>query len=119
MVARTSTPIFSKSTVVVALAEDLGSASCEQLQVECNDLQHGILSGAIRNLVIDCSDSKCLGGAALGLLLRLWKTTQRHGGSFCMCGLSPLSLEMLRVVKLDRLWPIHRSLLEATADLGG
>lgn len=113
MIARNSNQIFREGTVVVALAENLGSSNCQKLQAECNDLQDGLRRGTIRNIVIDCSATNCLGCAAIGLLLRLWKTTQKHDGHFAICGLSSLSIELLRVVKLNRLWPSYSSLDEA------
>lgn len=114
-----SNQVTRNKTVIFTMAENVGSKYCDNFHDEISEIQDGIRKGSIRNLVIDCSKTKVFGGAALGLLLRLWKTTQQHGGTFSMCGLSPFGIEMLRVVKLNRLWPIHPSLAEATSDLGG
>lgn len=112
MVASTSNHVFRQNWVIVALAENLGSSNCQKLQADCNDLQDRLRCGAIRNIVVDCSATKCLGGAALGLLVRLWKSVKQNGGSFVICGLPSIGVETLRVVKLHHLWPIYATLDE-------
>lgn len=101
--------IRKNSTAIIALSGHVGSSNCHEFQAECGHLQERLECRQVRNVVVDCSASAGLGCAALGLLLRLWKTTRRCHGQFSMCSLSRENLDLLRVVKLDGLWPIYDS----------
>ena len=105
-------------SVIRVLATDLGSATCQKIQLECDRLQAALRLGTARHVVMDCSGTVSLGCTALGLLLRVGKTTQRHGGHFAVCSLSPLGLEVVRLVKLHRVWALYNSTTEALDAIG-
>src|SRR5262245_56337661 len=91
------------SIAVITLKGHSGSSNCQELQAECTQIQGRVEQRQVRNVIVDCSDSDGLGCTALGLLLRLWKSTRRVDGRFCMCNLSSENLDLLKVVKLDGL----------------
>lgn len=101
-------------TVVIAFPRNL---RCHYFQAECQRLEEDLRRGVVKNVVIDCSHTTCFGCTALGLIVRLWKTTNSYGGRFSMCCLSELHQEMLSVMRLNGLWPIYASRAEALEEV--
>jgi anti-anti-sigma factor len=67
----------------------------------------------VHNVVIDLKHTDYCGSSALGLLASLEAKCRDRGGRMAVCHASPHLQEVIRVTKLDRLWPLCRSLDEA------
>lgn len=105
--------IHKNGTAVIALGQRAGSTNCNEVQQVCGELQERLEHRQVRNIVVDCADATGLGCSTLGLFLRLWKTARQCDGRFSMCGVSSEDRDVLRLVKLDGLWPIYDSRQEA------
>ncbi len=46
------------------------------------------------------------GSTALGFFLKLWKRIRSVDGKMAFCNVSPYEQEVLRLTRLDTLWPI-------------
>ena len=59
-----------------------------------------------RNVVLDFEDTDYYGSTALGFFLKLWKRIRRVDGKMAFCNVSLHEQEVLRLTRLDTLWPI-------------
>lgn len=58
-------------------------------------------------LVVDLGYTRFFGTRFLELLLRLWNRLRKEGGELALCNLSGHCREILRVSRLDMVWPIY------------
>ncbi len=65
----------------------------------------------VKHLVVDLSCTQYFGSGFIESLFRAHNRMKRKGGRFALCGLQSYPMEIVRVSKLDALWPIF-----ATAD---
>ncbi len=66
-------------------------------------------------LLLDLAHTSFIGSAFIELLVRAWKRLKTRGGSMALCGLQPFCLEVLRIVRLDTVLPMHPTRSEAIA----
>jgi len=64
-------------------------------------------------LLVDLREVKSFGSAFLALLIRLWKNVSAKAGMMALSGVSPTVRELLRMTKLDTVWPIYDRRSEA------
>jgi anti-anti-sigma factor len=100
-------------TVVVTPLADLGELAYPQLEAGANELL-GVLDHApARNLVLDFHRAAYNGSTVLPFFLRLWMRVSRHSGRMALCNITAHEKDLLRITKLDQLWPICGSRGEA------
>lgn len=63
--------------------------------------------------VIDMSETSFIGSSFIELLVRAWKRIKNRHGTMALCAVHPLCREILRVARLDTIWPIYASRSEA------
>lgn len=68
-------------------------------------------------LILDLSQTTYIGSSFIELLLRAWKRVRERQGSLTLCGLQPFCAEVMKISRLDRLWPIYATREEALAAL--
>jgi anti-sigma B factor antagonist len=66
-------------------------------------------------IVIDASQTSFIGSTFIEILVRAWKRLGERGGSMVLCGVQPFCAEVMRVTRLDTLWPTRATLEEAIA----
>jgi len=85
-----------------------------------------ILAGMILNrireidvplVIVDLAGVELFDSMFLSVLLRCWKSSATRGGMMVICGAGERALELLKIVKLDLLWPIYGNREEAMAAL--
>jgi len=59
-----------------------------------------------KHVIIDLFGTDYYGSTALGFFVKLWKRVRDHGGRMAFCNMSAHELEVLKVTKLDTLWPL-------------
>lgn len=64
-------------------------------------------------LIIDLTGVQLFGSIFLTVLLRCWKACVTRGGMMVICGAGERVRELLKIVRLDMLWPIYGSRNEA------
>jgi len=68
-------------------------------------------------LILDLSQTSFIGSSFIELLIRAWKRLKDRGGSLSLCGVQPFCAEVLKVTRLDTVWPIYADRREALAAL--
>jgi anti-anti-sigma factor len=100
--------------VVITPPGDLGEFALEHFHTEAERALHAFETEPHkRHVVIDFKNTQMFGSSALGFFARLWKRVRARGGSMVLCNLSPFEEELLKVTKLDTLWPAYDSIDEA------
>jgi anti-anti-sigma factor len=70
-----------------------------------------------RNILLDFEGTDYYGSTALGLFLKLWKRVRSLDGNMAFCNVSEHEREVLRLTRLDSLWPICGTREEALETL--
>lgn len=93
------------NVLVLAAHGDLGSLEDQEIGVELKAALEVLQKNAIKNVVIDFADSKFFGSTMLGAMIKLWKRVSAAQGKMALCNLSNHEHEVLKVTKLDAVWP--------------
>jgi anti-anti-sigma factor len=102
-------------TVVVTPMADLGELAYPQLEAGANELLELFGHAPARHLVLDFHQAAYDGSTVLPFFLKLWLRVTRHSGRMALCNVSEHERDLLRITKLDKLWPICGSRGEALA----
>jgi stage II sporulation protein AA (anti-sigma F factor antagonist) len=105
-------------TLVVTPRADLGEIEYQHIHSEAKHLFGYLNDPAVRNIVLDFQQTAYYGSSALAFFVRLWKKVSTRGGRMAFCNVSPQEKEILRLTKLDSLWPICGSREEAMHTVG-
>jgi anti-sigma B factor antagonist len=101
-------------TAVIHLEGDFGEFAITELETLIQQtLQRFDEMPEVRNIVIDLAHTDYCGSSALGLFASLEAKCRGRGGLLAVCHASRHVREIMRVTKLDRLWPLCESLDEA------
>jgi anti-anti-sigma factor len=103
----------SGDTLIVTPLKNLSELDYEQIQRGGRELLELLSIAPVKNLLIDFQKTDSFGSTALGFLVRLWKKIRDRNGSMALCNLSENEKEILKITKLDSLWPLCDSLEEA------
>jgi anti-anti-sigma factor len=68
-------------------------------------------------VIIDMSATTYVGSSFIELLVRAWKRLKHRHGLMALCALRPFCREVMRVARLDSIWPIYASRGEAMSAL--
>jgi len=66
-----------------------------------------------RRLVLDFGQVQYISSMAIGILVQLHRKTAALKGLLVLCNLSPRLMELLKIMKLDRLIPVKATQAEA------
>jgi anti-anti-sigma factor len=70
-------------------------------------------------LVVDLSGTKYFGSRFIEALFRAHNRMKRKGGRFALSGLQPYPEEVIRISRLDTIWPLFKTPEDAVRVLGG
>ena len=70
-------------------------------------------SGGINRLIIDCSKLSHISSVGLGALLRLHTRVAKQGGEVKLCGVSGMPMQVLSMMRLDRVFGIYPDIDQA------
>ncbi len=107
------------NTLVLNPLIHLGNLNEPEISVETQDLLDFLNRSASANLVIDLAHGDYLGTSMLGAFVKLWKRVSQRGGRLALCNVSESVIQVLRVTKLQTVWPIYSSREQALAAVGG
>jgi anti-sigma B factor antagonist len=104
------------ATVVLTPLTDLRELDYREIESGAKEVL-ALLGGAppVKNVVLDFHKTDFYGSTALGFFVKLWKRVRAGGGNMAFCHLSAHELEVLRVTKLDKVWPVCATRAEALA----
>jgi len=115
--------IFSRetsgNTLILNPLIHLGSLNEPEIALETQDLLDFLNHTASANLVIDLAHGDYLGTSMLGAMVKLWKRVSQRGGRLALCNVSDSVTQVLRVTKLQTVWPIYGNRDQALAAVGG
>ena len=103
----------SGSTLTVTVCRNVSSLMEDRIDLELAEVIRQLQPPEIRHLVIDFSPVDYFGSGLLEALLELWRHIKSRPGTMALCGLSKVTLEILRVGRFDTLWPIFATRDEA------
>lgn len=117
---RHSNPIFEvghdRDTLIVAPARKAAQQDRAQFAEEIAAMLRVLEEEPARHVVVDFRGKSYFGCTEFAFFfLQLWNAADKQGGRMALCGLSDHEREMLRVSKLDGLWPICRTRKTALA----
>jgi anti-sigma B factor antagonist len=107
------------NTIVLNPLIHLGSLHEPEIAHETEDLLDFLNQLASANLVIDLANGDYLGTSMLGAVVKLWKRVSQRGGRLALCNVSEGVVQVLRVTKLQTVWPIYPSRDQALSAIGG
>jgi anti-anti-sigma factor len=101
------------ATLVVTPLTDLREFEYQGIEAGGAGALSLLEGGAVKNVVLDFRRTDYYGSTALGFFVKLWRRVSGRGGRMAFCNLSAHEREVLRVTRLDSLWPICGSREEA------
>ena len=105
------------STLVIAPQCDVSALEEETIRSELKDILQVLEDSPAESLIIDLKCCPHFGSTMLGALIKLWRRMLRLQGRMALCHVSEFECEVLKVTKLDGVWPIYGTRAEALAEL--
>ena len=68
-------------------------------------------------IVLDLSKTEYFDSQFVEVMIRVWKRIRQRDGDMSLSGLSPFCGDVIRILKLDSIWGIHKTRDEAVAAL--
>jgi anti-anti-sigma factor len=106
-------------TIIITPLTDLRELDYQQVEAGARDILHLFGNNGIKNVVLDFHKTDYYGSTALGFFVKLWKRVRERSGRMAFCGVSDHEREILKVTRLDGLWPIWSSREEAVRAVQG
>jgi len=96
--------------VIVIVADGgLNKGTAEQIT---DVVQHAIDCG-MKGIIVDCAKLDILSSAGLAKLLMLHKRMDQHGGTVKIAGLQGMSVQVLRLARLDKMFELYPDVAQA------
>ncbi|MFD5799249.1 STAS domain-containing protein [Streptomyces diastatochromogenes] len=105
----------SASVTVVTLEGELDTCTCSTLR----EVLVGLINDGHFQLVIDMRELDFIESPGIGVLVGALKRLRVHGGRLALSGAQGQVRKHLRITRLDRIFPIHPTALEAEESLSG
>ena len=102
-------------TVIVTPVRNLGEFAYQEVENEAATVLSLLDKGDVKNVVLDFQKTDHYGSTALGFFIKLLKRVRSLHGQMALCHVSAHELDILRLLKLDKVWPICASRDEALA----
>jgi anti-anti-sigma factor len=108
----------SGRTLAVELGSSYPSIDRSQLQALSRRLLSLLDERGLARLLVDMSRTEHFGAGLVGVLARAMRQAEANGQEVVICGADENALEIFRITRLDRRWPIYASKRNALRDLG-
>ena len=100
-------------TIIVTPLSNLAEFEYQPIEAGAADLFALLGASPAKNVVMDFHRTDYCGSTALAFFTRLWKRVRDRGGHMAFCNVSEHEKSVLRITRLDGLWPICSSREEA------
>lgn len=111
--------MHQNGATIVELDERYDSLDDELLEDLSDVLLETASDPANSFLVLDLGKTRFIGSRFIGLLVRVWKRVQDHGGRMGLCCVPPFCRDALISTRLyDTLWKTYGTREEAISDTG-
>jgi anti-sigma B factor antagonist len=74
-----------------------------------------LISGGLRNVIVDCAKLDHMNSAGLGTLIRLRQRMKQHDGDVKICGVKGMMHEVLKITRLTRLFEVYPDVQQAVS----
>jgi anti-anti-sigma factor len=111
------TAVAEGSTLIVAPTGPISNVAGHEIQPEVDRLVALLQNDQLRNVVVDMEHLPVFGTVVLGAVNSLWKQIRPRQGRLVFCNLSEVGREVVRVARLDTLWPAYPSRQQALQSL--
>jgi anti-anti-sigma factor len=99
--------------LVVVLGQSLDSLCGWELLEERTALIEEVHDPALRAVIFDFAEVEYFDSLVLDTLCQVWNGLREREGKMALCNLSEVGDEILRISRLDSLWHLHSSRLNA------
>ncbi len=114
---KTSAGLFeierAEGTLILTPQTDLHELDYQQIEADAAEVLTLLNQPPVQNVLIDFHRTDSYGTTALGFFVRVWKRVKSMNGNMAFCNISDHEMEILKVTKLDKVWPICTSREEA------
>jgi anti-sigma B factor antagonist len=106
-------------TLIATPLTDMRELEFEQIQAGAAEVLDRLNRGTVRNVILDFHKTDYYGSTALGFFVSLWTRVRTADGCMAFCNVSDNEKQILKVTKLDSLWPLCSSRQEALNAVAG
>jgi anti-anti-sigma factor len=114
---KTSTGIFeiesAGHTIIITPVADLRELAYPQIEAGAAEVLRLLNQPPVKDVIVDFQRTDYYGSTALGFFLKVWKRVKSANRNMAFCNVSDHEMEILRITKLDHVWPIYASREEA------
>lgn len=97
------------STLLIVPQRDLGSLAELELESELGGVLKAFEGSSVKHVAVDFQHVPYFGSTMVSILIRLRKLSRRRGGQMGLCNLSEPESQVLKVMKLESMWPSFTS----------
>jgi len=102
-----------QGVLVITPAGDTLSFRDVDIQREGSQILEYLKQSETKRLVVDLSRSKYYGSLMIGIIHSFGQTVKDQGGQMYTCGASDQMQSVLKIMKLDELWPNFPNRIDA------
>ena len=103
----------SRHFASVALDNSLGESKWEVIEKAGNDLKAKIAELDRAIVLMDLSKLEFMGSSVVALIVKIWKDIESRQGSMVVVSPNDMTMEVLEISGLTKLWPVVKSRDEA------
>ena len=103
----------SRHFASVALDNSLGESKWEAIEKAGNDLKAKIAALDRAIVLMDLSKLEFMGSSVVALIVKIWKDIESRQGSMVVVSPNEMTMEVLEISGLTKLWPVVKSRDEA------
>ena len=93
-------------TLVLSPISNLSELELSFFEDEFRSVIQRLEEAGYRQVLLDFEGTDYYGSTALGFFLKLWKRLRKVDGKMAFCNVSSHEQEVLRLTRLDTLWPV-------------
>lgn len=98
-----------EKVIVIVADGGLNKGTAEQI----GEVVQQAIDCGMKGVIVDCSKLDILSSAGLAKLIMLHKRMKQHGGDVKIAGLQGMSVQVLRLARLDRVFQVYPDVSQA------
>ena len=98
-----------EKVIVIVADGGLNKGTAEQI----GEVVQRAVDCGMKGVIVDCSKLDILSSAGLAKLIMLHKRMKQHGGDVKIAGLQGMSVQVLRLARLDRVFQVYPDVPQA------
>lgn len=98
-----------EKVIVIVADGGLNKGTAEQI----GEVVQRAIDCGMKGVIVDCSKLDILSSAGLAKLIMMHKRMKQHGGDVKIAGLQGMSVQVLRLARLDRVFQVYPDVSQA------